>query len=168
MTVLCRMHKDPVWWKGRSFLPVSSFRLRVPTRPSNSASVSPELLAALRIAVTCTFIGCVITYIYLEDIRKFCRANLIKLLAVLVFCALLTQLDIWPQIPDIAHALEGDLPRTILIGTRFIITGASRMMAIIMISHIAIMLWRFGLYKPELLLLELVVHRSLRIGEAVL
>ncbi len=42
------------------------------------------------------------------------------------------------------------------------------MMAVTMISHIAIMLWRFALYKPELLLLELVVHRSLRIGEAVL
>ncbi|SJK98875.1 uncharacterized protein ARMOST_02148 [Armillaria ostoyae] len=105
------------------------------------------------------------SYIYWEEIRKFCRANLIKLLAVLVLCALFTQLDIWPPIPDILH---GDLPRSILVGTKFIITSASRMMAVTLISHITIMLWRFELYKPEILLLELVVHRSLHIGEAVL
>ncbi|PBK90249.1 hypothetical protein ARMGADRAFT_311162 [Armillaria gallica] len=146
------VHQDTTFW----------------TRADFDASVSLKLLAALRIAVTCTFVGCVITYIYWEDIRKFCRADLIKLLAALVFCALLTQLDIWPSIPDILNGLEGGFPRSILIGTRFIITSASRMMSIVMISHTTIMLWHFALYKPEILLLELVVHGSLHIDEAVL
>ncbi|KAK0489650.1 hypothetical protein EDD18DRAFT_1110005 [Armillaria luteobubalina] len=149
---------------------IPTLRVRpLPASLKNSADkYDPELLAGLRVAVTCSFIGCVFVCIYWDEIRKFCRANLAKLLTALVFCALLMQFDIWPSIPAILHALEGECPRSVLVGTRFIITSASRMIAIIMISHIILMLWRFDLYKLEILLLEIVFHRSLRIGEAVL
>ncbi|KAK0474241.1 hypothetical protein IW261DRAFT_1499577 [Armillaria novae-zelandiae] len=138
------------------------------SRTQQISMIIPELLVALRIAVTCTFIGCVIVYIYWEEIRKFCQAHLIKLLAALLFCALLMQLDIWLPNPDIVHGFGGDFSRSILLGTKLIIISASRVMAIIMISHITLMLWRFECFKLEILLLEIVVHRLLRIGEALL
>ncbi|KAK0193033.1 hypothetical protein F5146DRAFT_529285 [Armillaria mellea] len=167
------MHKHPVWWTGRSFLPSKTHVhvLDMPLTPiwdSADCMISPELFAALRIAVICSFIACVIISVYWEEVRKFCRAYFIKLFAALIICASLTQLDSWLLIPDIRHGFEGDFPMSILLGTRSIITSASRIMVITMISCITVIVWRFAPFKPEILLSELVVHRSLRIGEAVL
>lgn len=138
--------------------------------PPLTNMISTELLISLRITVVCTFVMSIITYVYWDEIRKFYRVNLTKLLVALVFCALLMQLrvDIWLPTSDILYRFMGCFTRSILVGAALIITSAARMMSIVMIFHIIIMISRFALYRPELLLFELVVYRSLRISEAAL